>query len=145
MKRAVAIAVLLVASSAQAQVYKCTEGGKTVYSQTPCAGGDQPMDLKVHQPTEADRLRAAAQSLRDQAFNARIDGERAAAERRSRIAADALQAEKDAKAKRCADYKAEIARLERTKDEWISPALRRQDHDRIRELKNAHFSECFAR
>jgi len=145
MKRAIIVIAFALALPAHAQVYKCAEDGKTVYSQTPCASEAKPMDLKVHQPTEEDRLRAQAQALRDQAFNAGVDGERAAAERRSRAAADARQAEKDAKARKCADYEAEIARLQGTKDKWISPALRQKDYDRIGKLESAHFSECFAR
>ena len=139
--------VLLIAAAmpAHAQVYKCTEGGKTVYSQTPCAENAKPMDLKVHQPTDAERLRAKAQSRRERAFNAQVDRERAEGEARNREAADEIQAGKDAKAKKCADYKSELARLEGTKDKWISPALRQRDHDRVSELKSALFSECFAR
>lgn len=139
--------VLLIAAAvpAHAQVYKCTEGGKTVYSQTPCAENATPMDLKVHQPTDAERLRAKAQSRRERAFNAQVDRERADGEARNREAADEIQAGKDAKAKKCADYKSELARLESTKDKWISPALRQRDHDRVQALKSALFSECFAR
>ena len=39
MKTLLIIAGLLAASAAQAQVYKCSEGGRTVFSDTPCAGG----------------------------------------------------------------------------------------------------------
>ena len=35
-----------------------------------------------------------------------------------------------------------IARLEGTKDKWVSPALREQDYRRIEELKRTRFSEC---
>lgn len=145
MKAVIILSLLALALPAQAQVYKCTEGGKTVYSQMPCAADAKPVELKVHQPTEADRLRAEAQSLREQAVNARNDGERMAAERRSRAAAEARQAEKDAKARKCAEYQEEIKRREGTKDKWASGALRQQDHDRIRELNDKHFTECFTR
>ena len=140
-----AIIAAAVSSPAAAEVYKCQEGGKTVYSQMPCASDAKPMDLKVDRPSDADRLRAKAQSRRERAFNAEVDRERAEGEARNREAADEIQAGKDAKAKKCADYEAEVARLEGTKDKWVSPALRQQDHDRIRELKSALFSECFAR
>ncbi len=140
-----AIIAAAVSSPVAAEVYKCQEGGKTVYSQMPCASDAKPMDLKVDRPSDADRLRAKAQSRRERAFNAEVDRERAEGEARNREAADEIQAGKDAKAKKCADYEAEVARLEGTKDKWVSPALRQQDHDRIRELKSALFSECFAR
>lgn len=146
MKRAmIALALMAATLPAQGQVYKCQEGGKTVYSQIPCATAGAQIDLKVHQPSRADRLRAEAQSLREQAFNARVDGEKRAAERRSRDAAEQIQARKDAKAEKCAGYEAEIKRRESTQDKWNSPALRQRDHDRVRELNDKHFSECFAR
>lgn len=140
-----AIIAAAVSSPVAAEVYKCQEGGKTVYSQMPCASDAKPMDLKVDRPSDADRLRAKAQSRRERAFNAEVDRERAEGEARNREAADEIQAGKDAKAKKCADYKSELARLEGTKDKWISPALRQRDHDRVSELKSALFSECFAR
>lgn len=39
MKGLLILATLLAASGAQAQVYKCAEGGKTVFSDVPCASG----------------------------------------------------------------------------------------------------------
>ncbi|MCC4116371.1 DUF4124 domain-containing protein [Aromatoleum toluclasticum] len=39
MKRLMILAALFAASVAQAQVYKCQEGGKTVFSDMPCASG----------------------------------------------------------------------------------------------------------
>lgn len=146
MKRAIITVIALgLSAPVLAQVYKCNEGGKVVYSQMPCEEKGERIKLHVHQPTEAERLRAEAQSLREQAFNARVDGEKRAAERRSRGAAEQIQANKDAKAEKCAGYEAEIRQRESTQDKWISPGLRQQDHDRVRELKNRHFSECFAR
>lgn len=39
MKWLMVLAAALAASGAQAQVYKCTEGGKTVFSDVPCVSG----------------------------------------------------------------------------------------------------------
>lgn len=39
MRRLMILAALLAASAAQAQVYKCQEGGKTVFSDVPCGAG----------------------------------------------------------------------------------------------------------
>ncbi|ANQ83676.1 hypothetical protein dqs_0600 [Azoarcus olearius] len=103
------------------------------------------MDLKVHQPTDEDRQRAVEQTTRQRAINVENDTERLAAERRTRAISDQVQAEKDAKRRRCEGYQTEMKRLESTKDQWISPALRQRDYDRMKELKDKHFSECFAR
>lgn len=146
MKRVIVTAALFAAMlPAKAQVYKCLEGGKTVYSEIPCAKEGQQIDLHVHQPSRADQLRAQAQSRREKAFNSRVDAENDAARLRSRAISDEVQAQKDAKAAKCSGYESEIKRREATQDKWISPALRQQDRDRVRELKDKHFSECFAR
>lgn len=138
-----ALAALLAATlPAHAQVYKCPGPNGVTYQAQPCAGAGGKVDLQVHQPTEADRLRAQARSLREKAFNLQSDAERLAAERRARAHGEEVQAEKDRKAAQCQDYDAEIKRLESTKDRWISPALRQQDYDRIDELKDRRFSEC---
>ena len=145
MTRPAIMLFLALALPAHAQVYKCTEGGKTVYSQTPCASDAQPLDLKVHQPTEADRLRAEAAHLINQAANARTDGENAAARRRANAAADARQASADEKARKCAQYERDIKRLNGTKDKWFTPVFRHQDREQVKDLEAKHFSECFAR
>lgn len=145
MKRPAIMLFLALALPVHAQVYKCTEGGKTVYSQTPCATDAQPLDLKVHQPTEADRLRAEAAHLLNKAANARADGENAAARRRANAVAGARQAAEDEKARKCAQYESDIKRLNGIKDKWLTPAFRHQDSEQARDLEAKHFSECFAR
>lgn len=41
---------LLCSAAAQAQVFKCVEGGKTVYSQEPCSTKAQELDIKRSTP-----------------------------------------------------------------------------------------------
>lgn len=50
MKAAALAVVLIVALPAQAQVYKCQDGGSTVYSQVPCGAAAQALDIKRHTP-----------------------------------------------------------------------------------------------
>ena len=52
--------LLLAAGMAQAGVYKCQVDGKTVYSQTPCAGNAQKIEIKVHEPSAEEQARAKA-------------------------------------------------------------------------------------
>lgn len=143
MKTIILAALLVAASAAQAQVYKCTEGGKIVYSQIPCQAHDTPMDLKVHQPSEADRIRAEASALQDRIGVVRMDLEREQAKREDRAADREKQASADAMKKKCDGYKSELQKLEGRKDSWATAAYRKQDYDRIAEIKNRQFSECF--
>lgn len=62
MKHIVSIAALLAAliapAVAQAEIYKCTQGGKTIFSDRPCAADAAPMQIRL-QAGEADPVRAA--------------------------------------------------------------------------------------
>mgnify|MGYP001352893322 CR=1 FL=1 len=50
MKAVIILSLLALALPAQAQVYKCTEGGKTVYSQMPCGKEEKVLDIKRSVP-----------------------------------------------------------------------------------------------
>lgn len=141
-KSCLVVVGLALCAPAQAQVYKCPGPNGVSYQAQPCAGAGGKVELHVHQPTEADRQRARLQRLKTEAFNAEVDAEKAAATRRAQAYAQGVQDRKDAKAAACKGYDDEIARLEGTKDKWVSPALRQQDYQRIDELKNKRFSEC---
>ncbi|KAI5914592.1 DUF4124 domain-containing protein [Thauera sp. 2A1] len=54
---------LLIGGMAQAQVYKCVEGGKTVYSQEPC--GTKPQTLDIQRSTPRPGSFAETQSKRE--------------------------------------------------------------------------------
>lgn len=58
MRRALAVAVALACSAADAQVYRCKDPqtGKTTYSQTPCDGG---MAVQPSQPAPRQKIRPA--------------------------------------------------------------------------------------
>lgn len=142
LKMALALVAMGLCVPAAAQVYKCPGPGGVTYQAQPCEGGGGQVDLRVHQPTEAERRRAEAQKRKNQAFNAEVEGEQAAARRRAQSYAQGVQDRKEAKAAACKGYDDEIARLEGTKDKWVSPALREQDYRRIEELKRTRFSEC---
>lgn len=50
MKRILFVAALAVALPAEAQIYKCQEGDKTIYSQMPCGPAPQTLDIKRSSP-----------------------------------------------------------------------------------------------
>lgn len=60
----IALAALLVQSPAHAQVYKCTVDGKTVFSGTPCAYGDKPLDLHPALGNDAETMRRKREEQR---------------------------------------------------------------------------------
>lgn len=61
----VAITVMALCSAGQvyAAIYKCTANGEILFSQAPCEAGvnTEEISLKVHEPTEEEKQRAAEQ------------------------------------------------------------------------------------
>lgn len=76
MKHIVTVAVLLAAliapAAVQAEIYKCTEGGKTVFSDRPCDVAAAPMQIRL-QAGEVDPARAAeaVEEVRNANYRAR--------------------------------------------------------------------------
>lgn len=108
--------LLVAATSAQADTYKCMVNGRPVYSDVPCAANARRADaLEDNVPTsrEIDRLR---QSLKEERQLRRMDSDKRADDaqynRRAAIAdAQDRQAEA-AKAARCSSARQALARAE---------------------------------
>lgn len=70
MKPVLLIATLAAAIPAQAQVYKCVEGGKTAYSQVPCSPDAKIINAQpatgAADPVSADRLRLETARINDE-------------------------------------------------------------------------------
>lgn len=96
---AAVIAAFLVAP-AQAQVYKCTENGKTVFSDVPCATGAKRVDVRPatggYDADAAARARMQTERIKQQ--QALEDSERAAARRSTETR---IAAERQAKVDKC--------------------------------------------
>src|SRR5689334_11533348 len=63
------VVVLVAALPAHAQVYKCVEGARTVYSQTPCPANSQSITINRNAPTTpppGEAKTAAPKSAADQ-------------------------------------------------------------------------------
>lgn len=76
---AIAAGALLAVSAAQAQVYKCTEDGKVVFSDRPCVVDDKPIDIKPaagNDPATARHLRDEQERRRFAEMDAKREGER---------------------------------------------------------------------
>ena len=50
MKSRLPLLILLLSSSAQAEIFKCVQDGRTTFSQQPCATNAQLVELEVYQP-----------------------------------------------------------------------------------------------
>lgn len=96
---AAAIAASLV-SPAQAQVYKCTENGKTVFSDVPCSTGAKRVDVRPaaggYDADAAARTRMQTERIKGQ--QALEDSRREAARRAT---AARIDAERQAKVAKC--------------------------------------------
>ncbi|WP_286758380.1 DUF4124 domain-containing protein [Ralstonia sp. RL] len=93
---------LSIAVPAQAQVYRCTEGGRTVYSDHPCGARSVAVPLMDNTPTAADqqaaRERAKAEAAQLQELEtARRKAQAAEDARQAQIAAQAAAAAEQAR------------------------------------------------
>jgi len=84
MKRLVALLLLAAPLCAHAEVYKCTQGGKTQYQDTPCAGAATGAALKIREntpsassdanaPSDVDRINAWRESNEREREKASLD------------------------------------------------------------------------
>ena len=95
---------LLCSGAAQAQVFKCVEGGKTVYSQDPCSHratviNSTPATGRYDAAAHAQREAQNARIMRQQAVDdIRLDADRKIADRER-------EAERSAKKRRCDDLR----------------------------------------
>lgn len=74
--RGLIVCLAFVALPASAQVFKCTVGGVTTYSEIPCGEKPKVVDLKVYQPTAAERIMAAERAETDREDARVVDLER---------------------------------------------------------------------
>lgn len=137
--------ILLSFSVAQAQVYKCTENGRTIYAERPCASNAKELNIDDFRTDEQRRqsLDSARRQKRLSKTND-IEAEIYRLEREKQSAK--FQAAEEAKRRRCATL---VKTAKDAKDEsqkWryhqglIDDAKRRQ-----KEAEDAHFSECYAK
>lgn len=100
MKVVALLAAALLAGSAQAQVFKCTENGKTVFSDAPCGDSAREIDVRParggYDPGAAARIRSQADVI-----NQRFDAEQDARDRARQAASARIDAERQAKIDKC--------------------------------------------
>lgn len=131
---------LVLGLPAQAQVYKCQEDGKTVFSDTPCRNA-VPMNVKPasgeYNPVDGMRAQSRAQS--DLAELMRLDSERAAARR-----AGAIDSELSTRSAsdRCAQIRKDKAEALYWAGEFRHPDNIRREQEKAKFLEGREFFEC---
>lgn len=138
------IAFILFPLIAQAQVYKCTQNGQTVYAERPCSSTAKLLDIDAQVSPER-RQQAADVAARERALAKQVDNQTRADQRQiDRRAADA-QADRDAKKSRCAQLLRDAKDAKDESNKWryhqglIDDARRRQ-----KEAEDSHFTECYS-
>lgn len=146
--KAVLLLALALSAPAHAQVYKCTVNGTTAYQDAPCPrhAAQQGIDATPAAPGSPEaRRQAEARARRDALRSEIVDLERDANRAYSRYEQGTKDRQNRSEQAKCDGYKRELANLETVADKWSSAALRQVDRNRIDELKNRLFSECFRR
>ncbi|MGD9888025.1 MAG: DUF4124 domain-containing protein [Halothiobacillaceae bacterium] len=112
---------IFLAPSAQAEIFKCVQNGKTTFSQQPCAANAQLVELDVHQPSAQSVKEQAAIHAGMQAHSNRIERDYGALVLQRRIADSAaaiaeMMRERDA---RLADLRAQKNATKKDKEKEL--------------------------
>lgn len=147
-RAALLILSALAAPPADAQVYKCTVNGNTVYSGTPCASGASALNVKpaAGQPdaleVERARLRAEQDKLRLQAIETNKQLRREITDRKRDQALDAVQAQKQRQADKCADVRRNLAHEREWSERFVMEENRARAREAARKLEDREFFDC---
>jgi uncharacterized protein DUF4124 len=106
-----ALAAFAISLPAHAQVYKCVEGGRTIYSQAPCAANSQSTTIRRSGPSGpapgAASGAAPTAAEQEQAFRKRQKDQQDAAKKESQ-----KQAEAEEKQRNCSTARSQLAQYE---------------------------------
>lgn len=110
--------ILLLSSSAQAEIFKCVQDGRTTFSQQPCAADAQIVELEVYQPSAQAVKEQVAIQAGMQANSSRIERDYGLLVLQRRIADSAaaiaeMMRERDA---RLADLRAQKNEAKKSQD-----------------------------
>lgn len=135
------LSALLALSPAQAQVYKCTEGGKTVFSDRPCSADDAPLQVRpaAGQFDPAAGKAAEARAARDQAELQRIELQRQAARASE---ASAIEARQKAEQDNCTRIRRDMEQAQYWAGEFRHPDNVRRETEKANKLKDQLWWEC---
>jgi hypothetical protein len=141
----VALLAAINATPVTAQVFKCRGEHAPSFQAIPCADTGNVLDLPVYQPSTAERAAARAIARKERAFVQKVETERESAQRQAAVERRRRAAEQEVKAARCAAYLADADRAEEIASRYSRPGRHQRDQERrARELRDRHFTECFA-
>lgn len=138
------ILVVFVAAAwlpAHAQVFKCQEGGKTVFSDRPCGASAAAVDVKPAsgEYNAVDGMRARSRALDGEEELLRMDAERA----RNRSAATIdSEISRKAGSERCAQVRKEKAKAQYWAKEFKHPDNIKREQEKVKELTSREFFDC---
>lgn len=134
-------AVLALHPPAQGQVYQCREGGRTVFSGTPCDADSAPLEVKpaAGDYNQLDDVRARLRTETGRVELKRIDDERAV-KRRDAAAENELR--QKAESDRCLQIREDRARAQRLARTLRHPDNARREKDAAEKLSEREFFEC---
>lgn len=109
---------IFLAPSVNAEIFKCVQDGKTIFSQEPCGANAQLVEIEVHQPSAQSVKEQTAIHVGMQAYSSRIERDYGALVLQRRIADSAsaiaeMMRERDA---RLADLRAQKNAAQKSKD-----------------------------
>ncbi|MCK0507179.1 DUF4124 domain-containing protein [Aromatoleum anaerobium] len=134
-------AVLAPPPPAHGQVYKCREGGGTVFSGTPCDAESTPLEVKpaAGDYDRLDDLRARSRTETGRVELRRIDDERAARRHEAAVENDLRR---KAESDRCTQIREDRARAQRLAKTRRHPDNARHEGETAKKLSEREFFEC---
>jgi hypothetical protein len=145
MRIVMSICLAACAFSADAQVYKCSSGGVTTYSEVPCGDKPRVVDLNVHQPSRRDQIDAQRRAQADRRGVAEIDRAQVQLEAERRAERSQRAATEARHESKCSGYQARAKAAEHERDLYATQRFRDDAERRKREYEAQHFSECYGR
>lgn len=140
---------LLMPTLASSQVFKCTEKGVVTYSERPCAHDAKAVDIKVYQPTPAERMAAIerAQTDREDAAVADLRKYRTPSAESAASSVNSMnQAVRSARrANTCDWFNGLIRESQQTLLGLTNPALRAAEEKRLKRLEGDAATACLPR
>lgn len=141
MKTLILTAALVFSGSALGQVYKCVEGGRTVFSDRPCAAEAERIDVRpaTGEYDRAAGLRAESRRLTDESRLAEIEMQRRARARQS--ASPASRTDRNPPDE-CEQMRREHADAEHWAKTFRHPDNIKREQDRAKDLASKSFFGC---
>ena len=140
--RLAAVLLLLPALAFGQSMYKCTEGGKTVFSERPC--GQSAQEVKtINDVTPASQAQARVSAARQRVLSRQNDYDAAAREYELTKDAVARDAKDRAKQNECSRLARTATNAKNEQDLYVTDRYKNDARRRQKEAEDAQFSKCY--